>query len=166
MLEIVILPYMAVSFAIGWAIFSPFSTLEELDSLSFARLETVDLISCFIPLSFLLAIATWAIPFSEATTVLLPVVVGVAIVFTIFSLAASLYLLSKIELKSSLRRMAVGGVVVPFGLLMAIAWIAVPLWAFSYSILYSMPATLAVAIATVVIRRLSVWVCEEQPRIQ
>lgn len=59
-MEIIVLPYMAISFLIGWAIFSPLAKIENLKQRKFARIETVDLLAMFLPFSYLLAIAKWS----------------------------------------------------------------------------------------------------------
>jgi hypothetical protein len=165
MLEIVVLPYMAVSFAIGWAIFSPMFRLENLDTFSFAKLETIDLIACFVPLCTLLSLTTNAVPYRAGTAYLLVLAFSLCVAFSTGSLVVSLFLLEKMEHRPSLKRMAIGAIVVPLGTLLTIAWVGIPIWAFSYSTLYSMPATLGVAIATFTIRQLCSWACGDDPQI-
>jgi len=163
MIEIIILPYMAVSFAIGWAVFSPFSSLEDLDSLTFEKLTTIDILASFLPLCVMLSLALAANP-KEASSTLLLVLLGVAILgFTIGGLAIGLFLLSKLQNVTSLKRIAINGVVIPFGSLLAIAWFVIPIWASSYSIFLSMPAMLALPVCVLALRAISDWACDRPP---
>lgn len=163
MIEIIILPYMAVSFAIGWAVFSPFSSLDDLDSLTFEKLTTIDILASFLPLCVMLSISLAAIPKEAVTTLLLVLIVAAIFGFTIAGLAIGLFLLSKLENTTSLKRIAINGVVIPFGSQLAIAWFVIPIWASSYSIFMSMPAMLAIPICVLGLRAISDWTCN-RPR--
>ena len=58
-MEIIVLPYMAISFAIAFAIFSPLNQIDDLHDWSFARIETGDLFAVFLPISGFLALVSW-----------------------------------------------------------------------------------------------------------
>ena len=163
MIEIIILPYMAVSFAIGWAVFSPFSSLEDLDSLTFEKLTTVDILASFLPLCVTLSISLAAIPKDALTALLLTLIAAAIFGFTIMGLAIGLFLLSKLQNTTSLKRIAVNGIVIPFGSLLAIAWFVIPIWASSYSIFMSMPAMLAIPVCVLGLRAISDWTCDRAP---
>lgn len=149
---------MAVSLAVGWAIFSPFSILDNLDSFSFARLETIDLFSIFVPLSVFMTIVNRT---GVVSRYLFAGLIVVAIALTLFSLVAGLFVLEKMGRKSPLKRMAICGIIMPFGIALTIGWFLIPIWAYSYSVLYSMPSILLVAGVAAMIRMLSGWVCAQ-----
>lgn len=163
-MEIIVLPYMGISFAIAWAIFAPFAELDDLRQWSFARIEIADLLAVFLPISILMAVAIWtesprffSIPLLVALTVAILLIAGCGFVI-------GLYLVSKMNDPPAAKRMAIIGIIVPLGSLLTLAWIAVPLWAAAYSILYSIPAAAAVVPIALALRGLSAWACQVTPR--
>jgi hypothetical protein len=78
----------------------------------------------------------------------------------IFGFATSLFLLAKMHQTPPVKRMAMIGIVVPFGALLTLAWIVFPAVASVYSIVYSMPAAMAVIPVTFGLRWLSSWICQ------
>lgn len=161
-MEIIVLPYIAVSFVIGWAVFSPFSRFDDLGRLTLDRMTTADLLAAFLPMCVLMAIARWAMP-PDQTPVWLLILVGTLIFGFAFSgLIAGLFLLDKMKDKTSLRRMATIGVIIPMGSLLSVAWIVFPFVGYAYSTSYAIPATLAIVILTFLLRWLSEWVCRNQ----
>ena len=158
-MEIIVLPYIAVSFVIGWAVFSPFLKFDDLSRLSLGRITTSDLLAICLPLSVLLTVARWTIP-KDAISVWVLLLIGLLIlVFAFLGLVAGLFLIDKMGATTSFKRMATIGVIVPLGSLLTIAWIAFPLVALAYSVPYAIAATLAIGILTVLLRGLSEWVC-------
>lgn len=158
-MEVIVLFYMAISFFIGWAIFSPFAEVEDLREWSFSRIETADLFAVFLPFSFFLSMILWTIP-KESQTV--PMVVVAIIGISILALVGffvALFLLAKMAKTSPAKRMALIGIVMPLGSTLTLAWVVLPLVALANSILYAIPATFGIAIATLVLRLLSDWVC-------
>lgn len=159
-MEIILLPYMAISFSIAWAIFSPFAKIDDLQEWTFARIETSDLFAIFLPLSFLWAVVKWTTP-DDVLSVPVLAFFGTAIfLLTFFGLVAGLFLLAKMYRTPPVKRMAVIGIIMPLGSLLTIAWIALPMLAYAGSILYAIPAILSVVPATLALRGLSGWVCE------
>ena len=165
MIEIILLPYMAVSFFIGWAVFSPFSTLKDLDSMTFDNLQTVDLLAIFIPMSVLLSVAQSAIPRGGSYTLMMVLLAAGMLLFSVVALATGLFLLSKLPQSTPLKRLAINGVILPFGTLLSLAWFVIPIWAGSYSIPYSMPAVLIIIFFAFILRQISYWTCGEVPRV-
>jgi len=158
-MEIIVLPYIAVSFAIGWAVFSPFLKFDDLSRLSLDRITTSDLLAIFLPLSVLLTVARWTLP-EDAVSVWVLLLIGVLILgFAFLALVAGLFLLDKMGATNSFKRMAIIGVIVPMGSLLSIAWIAFPFVALAYSVPYAIAATVSVVIVTLLLRGLSEWVC-------
>jgi hypothetical protein len=158
-MEIIVLPYMAISFSIGWAIFAPFADLEKLHEVTFAKLETGDFLAIFIPFSILMAIAMGVLPKEILSTPMLIVVVASILIFSVASLLTGLFLLNKICEPAFLRRVAMIGIVIPLGTLHTLLWFALPLVAFAHSVFYAIPAALAVIPVTLLFRRLSHWLC-------
>ena len=160
-MEIIVLPYMAISFSIGWAIFSPFAQLEEILDLTFSKVETSDLFGLFLPISFLLAAATWTTTADVFEFWVVLVVTSGIVLFAFSSLLLGLFLFSKMSQPSPLRRMVVIGIIIPFGSLLSIAWFLLPLVAFSTSVFMAIPGTLMIVPATLGLRTLSWWACKK-----
>jgi hypothetical protein len=158
-MEIIVLPYIAVSFVIGWAVFSPFSRFDDLGGRKLDRTTTGDLLAAFIPMCVLLAVARQAIASDQAPIWLLMVVGALIFAFALFGLITGLFLLSALDDATSLKRMATIGVIVPLGSLLSVTWIAFPFVGYVYSISYTIPATLAIVVLTLLLRWLSEWVC-------
>ncbi|MDA8563657.1 hypothetical protein N9L06_04305 [Mariniblastus sp.] len=158
-MEIIVLPYIAISFAIGWAIFSPFSRFDDLGRLTLDRTTTADLLAALLPMCVLMAVARRMISADQSPVWLLILIGTLILWFAISGLIVGLFLLDKMEPKTSLKRMATIGVIIPLGSLLTVAWIAFPFIGFAYSISYAIPATFAIAILTLLLRALSEWVC-------
>lgn len=159
MMEIIILPYMAISFIIGWAIFSPFADLEGLDMWTFARIEISDLLGVFVPVSLLFACATWTLETANVRAIGWSIVASGIFLFAFLGFGAGLYLLAKMKQTAPLKRMALIGIVIPMGSLLTVTWFAIPVVAMASSIVYSIPAAAAVVPITCAFRWLSHWVC-------
>lgn len=158
-MEIIILPYMAISFIIGWAIFSPFADLEGLDTWTFARIETSDLMGVFVPVSLMFACATWTLETVNVPVVGWSIVASAIFLFAFLGFGAGLYLLAKMKQTAPLKRMALIGIVIPLGSLLTVSWFAIPVVAMASSIVYSIPAAIALVPITCALRWLSHWVC-------
>ncbi len=63
--------------------------------------------------------------------------------------------------RSTVKRMAIIGVIIPIGAMLSVAWFALPLLASTDSVLYAIPATISVAPVTVLLRYLSGWSCRD-----
>ncbi len=157
-MEIIVFFYMAISYMIAWAIFSPFAAIEDLRQWSFAKLETVDLLALVLPFSLGLATATFVAKetFSLQTAALL--LTGISIVAG-SGLVLGLFLLAKMKSTTSAKRMAMIGIVLPVGFTLTIAWIGLPLYGFGQSLLLAIPATLAIGLIALTLRGLSLWIC-------
>lgn len=163
MMEIFVLPYLAISAAIGYAVFQPFLRFDEFESLSCEKPSTGDLLAIMFPISVLFAVAKSVAPDRVLSPTTQLVVVLTAFFFAAVSLAAGLFLLPKEGRTSAVKRMAIIGVVVPFGLLLAIGWIGPLIWAAVYSTLYLVPGTVGILAATVLLRLLASWACHNTP---
>ena len=151
---------MAISFFIGWAIFSPFAFIEDLQQWSFARIEITDLLALFLPFSLVLALVNFTVPKDTFTVPVIALVLGAVTVLALFGLVVGLFLLAKMNRTTPAKRMTMIGVVIPLGFVLTIAWSALPLYGFGHSILHAIPATLGIPVGTLILRGLSVWVCE------
>ena len=161
---VLVLPYMAISFVIGWAIFAPFAKLENLRDWTFSRIELSDLFATFLPLSLLFAAASWTVPPEWFSFTAWLLTIGSFIILAACGLAAGLFLLAKIEPTSVPKRMALIGLVVPIGSFLTLAWMVIPTVALNYSALYAIPATLAIIPIAWGLRKLGRWACwETQP---
>lgn len=158
-MEIIILPYMAVSFAIAWAIFAPFAALTNLRQWSFSPIQTSDLLATFVPLSLLLALGAWVDPPAELRAFVWLATIALVVAFAGGGLLGGLYLLAKMESQSVLARMVLIGLVIPLGALLTMAWISIPLVAYAHSMFLAIPATLAIVPMTYGLRALSCWIC-------
>lgn len=161
-MEIIVLPYLVISFVIAWAIFSPFAKIDKVDRWHFAPVTISDLLATFLPNGLFLSLATTSLPDDDTPVWLYGSIVLVSFLLAATSLAIGLFLLAKMLPISSLKRIAIIGVIVPLGATLTIAWVALPLWAFAYSILLSIPATLVLVPVTYGLRMLSQWVCSPQ----
>jgi len=158
-MEIIILPYMAISFFIGWAIFSPFADLENIDRWTFAQIEMSDVLSVFLPVSFLLAFVTWALEATSVAFIGWSIIAAAIFIFAFFGFAVGLYLLAKMNHKPPLKRMVLIGVIIPAGILLTLWWFTIPMVALAGSVAYSIPAVIAIVPFTWILRCLSNWVC-------
>jgi len=163
-MEIIVFPYMAISFFIGWAIFSPFADIEDLDCWTFAKIETSDLFGAFLPISFLLAIFTWRIETNSISVFTWSFVAIASFLISLFGFVVGLYVLAKMKTTSPFKRMAMIGIVIPMGTLLTFAWIAFPLFGFANSIVHAFSATLLLIPVTWAFRVLSCWVCTTSSR--
>ncbi|MEM7455247.1 MAG: hypothetical protein AAF456_12930 [Planctomycetota bacterium] len=160
MIEIILLPYLAISSLIGWAIFSPFGKIEGIDQWSFARVETGDLLAIFLPIGALLGLTNWSMAGNELPKLVLGLILATIFLFALFTFAVGLFLIAKLGKPPSAKRMATIGLIVPLGTLLTIAWFAIPMLSYAESSLYSAPATLAIFPVTFCLRALSTWVCQ------
>ena len=154
---------MATSFFIAWVIFSPFAVIEDLHDWSIAKMETSDLFAIFLPCSVLLALLKWVSPADNLSTLTWALIASTILVISVHGLATGLFLLAKMNRKPPIKRMAIIGVIVPFGSLLTLAWILIPVFAFANSMFYAIPATTAIAPITLSLRWLSSWVCRGDP---
>ena len=159
MMEIIILPYMAISFIIGWAIFSPFADLEGLDTWTFAQIEMSDLFGVFLPVSLLFAAATWSLKTANVAVIGWSIVASAIFLFAFFGFIVGLYLLAKMKPTAPLKRMTLIGVVIPLGSSLTVLWFVIPVLATAGSIVYIIPGAVAVVPITLALRWLSSWVC-------
>ena len=157
---------MAISFIIGWAIFSPFAVIEDLKVWSFSKIQTSDLFAIFLPTGFLLALANWITPLAKLPVIALSAIAVTILLFSASALFTGLFLLAKMEKKPPLKRITLIGAVIPLGALLSLIWIMFPVYAFASSIFYAMAATLAVAPITMALRLLSSWLCKSQSPAQ
>ena len=163
-MEIIILPYMAISFFIGWAIFSPFADLEGLDTWTFAPMEISDLLGVFVPVSLLFACATWVLKTANIAAMGWSIVATAIFLFAFSGFGVGLYLLAKMDQTAPLKRMALIGIVIPLGSLLTVSWFAIPVVAMGSSFVYAIPAAVAVVPITLALRWLSSWVCSSPAR--
>lgn len=164
-MEIIVFPYMAISFAIAWAIFSPFAQLDDLQKWSFARIETIDLLAVFLPMSLLWAAVRAMTPDEYLSLPLLVVLASAILSLTLFGFLAGLFIIAKMQPPPAIKRMALIGIILPLGSLLTVAWIGLPLLAFAGSFLYAIPAIISVVPVTLGLRGLSGWVCQSnRPR--
>jgi hypothetical protein len=92
-------------------------------------------------------------------------VVASALLFAVIALTAGLFLVPKTFQVTFFKRMAVVGIIAPFGLLLTIGWIGFLIWASTYSIMYLAPSSIAIAAATSGLRILGVWVCQAESKV-
>ena len=88
-----------------------------------------------------------------------------ALLFAVPWLTAGLFLVPKTFQGTFLKRMAVMGVIAPFGIILTIGWIGFLIWACAYSLLYIVPSTIAIAAATFGLRILGLWVCQADSEV-
>ena len=164
MLEIFALPYFAISGVIIWAVFGPFFQANESDSLSCASLTISDLLAMPLPVSVVILTANCLIPQSISSIAIQAIVLVVALTFAVISLTLGLMLVPKKFGLSFLKRIVIGGIIAPFGILLTIGWIGFLIWACVYSISYFVPSMILIAIATFGLHALSVWICQVEQR--
>lgn len=162
-MEVIVLFYMAISFFIGWAIFSPFAAIEEMREWSFAKPEISDLLALFLPFSFSFSLLLWTVP-RDVRSVELVTLFGAGVTLVSFlGLCLSLFFLAKMERMSPAKRMTMIGIVIPVGAFLTLGWISFPLYGFAKSTIFAIPATLFIPVATLILRGLSDWVCRKNP---
>lgn len=162
MLEIFAFPYFVVSGVIGWAIFAPFFRMSEFDSLSCAKVATSDLLAVSLPVGVVYLSANWSLPLSIQSPWVQAFVLTLALAFAATALITGLFLVPKEFPVTSAKRMAIVGIIAPFGVLLTIGWIGLPIWACLHSILYLLPSMIAIAAATFGLRLLGLWVCQAE----
>ena len=162
MLEIFALPYFVVSGVIGWAVFSPFFRVNDSDSLSCSSVTTSDLLAISLPISVVFVTANWMFPIDIPSLWVQALVIAIALAFAIIALTTGLFLVPKTFQITFLKRMAIVGVIAPSGILLTLCWIGLLVWACVYSILYLIPSMIAVALATIGLRMLGLWVCQAE----
>lgn len=160
MLEIFALPYFAISGVIGWLIFQPFFRTGESKSLASANIAITDLLALSLPVGVLFSSARWMMPVSILSTSVQAIMLVVASLFAVTALTAGLFLMPKTFQVTFLKRMAIVGVIAPFGILLTIGWIGVLIWSGTYSISYLAPSSIAIAAATSGLRILGFWACQ------
>ncbi|MEM8670082.1 MAG: hypothetical protein AAGG48_21320 [Planctomycetota bacterium] len=165
MLEIFALPYFAVSGVIGWAIFEPFIRLNDSEPLSPSKLTTTDLLAIPLPASVLFAAARLTMPASFVSIIMQLLVIVVALLFAVTALTTGLLIMPKTITVPFPKRMSVVGLIAPFGILITIGWVGFLIWACSYSMLYLVPSSIAVAAAIAGLRVLGFWVCQTEPEV-
>ena len=157
--EIVIPFYMLITALLMWVVFSPFAEIENLDQWSIAKVEISDLLACFLPFAISLAIfdqlsANFAV--ARGFKIYL---MGAIALSTLASLLAGLFIRSKIERMSPLKRMAMIGFVFPFGLPYSIVWSAPPILAVTSSTQHFLLTLAGTVLFGIILRALSIWIC-------
>ena len=165
MLEIFAIPYLAISGVIGWLIFQPFLPAHQSESLLPAKITTTDLLAIALPISIIFSFARLITPLSNMSISMQATMAVIALLIAIPWLTAGLFLVPKTFQVTFFKRLAIMGIIAPFGILLTIGWIGFLIWACAYSLLYSVPSTIAIAAATFGLRILSVWVCQHNPNI-
>lgn len=160
MLEVFALPYLAVTGGITWAIFEPFFRINDADSPSRAHVTISDLLAAPLPVSFVFLGAGWIMPAGSLAFSVQVIVLVSALALAATSLVVGLFLVPRTFQVTFLKRMAIVGVIAPFGTLLTIGWIGIAGWACFYSIAYLAPAMVGIALATFGLRVLSLWVCQ------
>lgn len=92
-------------------------------------------------------------------------VVATSLLCAVIALTVGLILVPKRFQITFLKRMAVVGVIAPFGLLLTIGWIGFLIWVSTYSIMYLAPSSVAIAAAISGLRVLGVWVCQAESKV-
>lgn len=159
MLEVFALPYLVVTGVIGWAVFEPFFRVNDTDSLSCAHVTISDLLAAPLPVSVVFLSTGWMVPAGSLTFSLQVVVLVSALALAAISLVVGLFLVPKTFPVTFLKRMTIVAVIAPSGTLLTIGWIGVAVGACFYSVAYLAPAMIAIAIVTVGLRMLALWVC-------
>ncbi|MEM6688804.1 MAG: hypothetical protein AAF664_05215 [Planctomycetota bacterium] len=162
MMEIFAIPYFAVSGVIGWVIFGPFFRILESESLSRANITVSDLLAVALPVGVLFGAARWVMPESFQSITVQVIVIAIAFAFAATALAAGLFLVPKGIPITFVKRIAVVGIIAPFGILLTIGWVGFLTWACVYSMLYLAPTTIVLAAAISGLRILGSWVCQDE----
>ena len=165
MFEIFVVPYMVISGVIGFAVFEPFFRFDNFETLSLSKLTIGDLLAIIFPIGVLFAIARWTIPEDVGSISIQLMVVAVVLLFAMIALVAGLFLIPDDRPLDLPKRMAIVGVVTPFGILLTLGWIGLLAWAGVYSTVYLVPCVLAIAVATSVLRVLAMWSCRNSPAV-
>ena len=161
MLEIFALPYFAITGVVGWAVFEPFFRADDTElSFSFAKIAITDLLAVCLPVGVLLTAARWMVPGTILSLPVQMIVLAIALLFAAIALIAGLFLVRRMIEITFLKRLAVVGVVAPFGILLTMGWVAFLVWSCTFSMSYIFPSSLAIAAATYGLRILSLWVCQ------
>jgi len=165
MLEIFAIPYFALTAVIIWAVFEPFFRAAHSESLSLTNITITDLLAISLPVGVLCLAAKWLIPASILTLSVQVIVSLVAFLFAAFALTAGLFLLPKHFQVTFLKRMAVVAIIAPAGIFLTIGWAGLLIWACTYSIVFSVPSSLAIVAVTFGLRILGLWVCQAEPEV-
>ncbi len=165
MLEIFAIPYLAISGVIGWLIFQPFLPAHQSESLLPAKITITDLLAIALPISIVFSFARVITPLGDLSGSMQATVAVTALLVAIPWLAAGLFLVPKTFQVTFFKRVTIMGLIAPFGILLTVGWIGFLIWACAYSLLYSVPSTIAIAAATLGLRILSVWVCQANSKI-
>ncbi len=160
MLEIFAIPYLAISGVIGWLIFQPFLPAHQSESLLPAKITVTDLLAISLPISIVFSIARYLAPLGNLSVSMQATVAATALLAAVPWLTAGLFLVPKNFQVTFIKRMALMGFIAPLGILLSVGWIGLLIWACTYSLLYSVPSTIAVAAATFGLRILGFWVCQ------
>ena len=164
MLEIFALPYLAISGVIGWLIFQPLLPTHESESLLPAKITITDLLAISLPISIAFSFARLIAPLGDMSGSMQATVAVTALLVAIPWLAAGLFLVPKTFQITFFKRVAIMGFIAPFGILLTVGWIGFLIWACAYSLLYSVPSTVAIAAATFGLRMLGLWVCQDNSK--
>lgn len=159
MLEVFALPYLAVTGMIVWAVFEPFFRVNDLDSLSCAKVTISDLLAAPLPVSFVFLTVGWIVPPQSLSSSVQALVLVSGLALAATSLLVGLFLVPKTFRVTFPKRIAIVGVIAPFGTLLTIGWIGIAGWACFHSIAYLAPAMFIIGSATLGLRRLAMWVC-------
>ncbi|MEM9410294.1 MAG: hypothetical protein AAGA30_04225 [Planctomycetota bacterium] len=162
MFEIFIPFYMAISFLIGWSIFSPFSTKIVSHSWAFAQIQLADFLALFFPCGIYLSVANIWIGRDTFSLQMNAILIFSTMFMASAMLAAALFLLGQMSALDGSKRMVLVGIVVPMGLPLTVAWVILPIYAFTISIHLAVPALFAILMLSIVLRCLSVWICSGQ----
>ncbi|XZE56344.1 hypothetical protein SH139x_002448 [Planctomycetaceae bacterium SH139] len=166
MLEIFALPYFAITGVVGWAVFEPFFRADDTElSFSFAKIAIADLLAVCLPVGVLLSAARWMMPVTNLSLAAQTIVLAIALLFALFALLAGLFLVRRMIEITFLKRLAVVGIIAPFGILLTIGWVAFLVWSCSFSMSYAFPSSLAIAAATYGLRIVGLWVCQIETKV-
>ncbi len=161
-MEIIVLPFMTISFVIAWAVFAPFTSIDGMDSWTFAKIRTADLLAIFLPICVQLALANWLVALREISRLELSVVIGTIAVFSLTTFLCGLFVIEKMQNLSAVKRMTIIGLIVPLGTFLCFAWVVVPLLAFTSYAIYSIPLAILFVPLVFALRRLANWACSKE----
>lgn len=159
-MELIVLPYMAISLLIGWTVFAPFAEIEELDEWTFAKIEISDILAIFLPICAILALSTWLFQATSTSFITMTLIAVTILLFILFAFVTGLFLLAKMDKPPASKRMATIGIIIPLGTVLSLAWIIFPMLAFAGAGFFALPATLALIPITLMLRVMSAWVCK------
>jgi hypothetical protein len=161
MLEIFALPYFAITGVVGWAVFEPFFRADDTElSFSLAKIAITDLLAVCLPVGVLLTAARWMVPGATLSLPVQMIVLAIALLFAAIALIAGLFLLRRMIETTFIKRLAVVGIIAPFGVLLTMGWVVFLVWSCTFSMSYVFPSSLAIAAATYGLRILGLWVCQ------